>query len=520
MRSKANHVRWLLCVLFLTLPVQAKYGGGSGEPNDPYLIYTAEQMNTIGANWDDWDKDFKLMADIDLSSYTETDFNIIGTGYLPAFTGVFDGNGHTISNFTYTSTDLPGVGIFGYIVGPDTRISNLGMIDPNVDAGTGVGVGSLAGWIEMGAITNCYVVDGSVSGEGHVGGLVGKNTGSITDCYATGSVTGFSFVGGLVGSNTSRSGRRGGLYSGTIRNCYSSGSVTGDYSDVGGLVGRNNGTITNCYANGDVASTGRLVGGLAGSSDGTITDCYTAGNVSGADEVGGLVGRNDGRVMASCSFASIKGRDEVGGLVGRNSYHGEIVDCYSNGNVLGQGYVGGLVGNNHLVVSRGGGQYYGTVRTCYSATAVSGDQQIGGLVGYDQGGGVRDCFWDISTSGQTISDGGTGKTTAEMQMATTFLDAGWDFVAESVNGTEDIWSICEGTSYPRLVWQIPAGDFVCPDGFTIEDFLFFIEHWQDENCDLSNDYCQGTDLDFSGTVDADDLEILLENWLAEGELEN
>ena len=520
MRVKANLVKGLLYVLFLTLPVQAKYGGGSGEPNDPYLIYTAEQMNTIGANWDDWDKDFKLMADIDLSSYTETDFNIIGTGYLPAFTGVFDGNGHTISNFTYTSTDLPGVGIFGYIDGHDARISNLGMIDPNVDAGTGIGVGSLAGWIEMGAITNCYVVDGSVSGEGHVGGLVGKNTGSITDCYATGSVTGFSFVGGLVGSNTSRSGRRGGLYSGTIRNCYSSGSVTGDYSDVGGLVGRNNGTITNCYANGDVASTGRLVGGLAGSSHDTITDCYTAGNVSGADEVGGLVGRNDGRVMASCSFASIKGRDEVGGLVGRNSYHGEIVDCYSNGNVLGQGYVGGLVGNNHLVVSRGGGQYYGTVRTCYSATAVSGDQQIGGLVGYDQGGGVRDCFWDISTSGQTISDGGTGKTTAEMQMATTFLDAGWDFVAESVNGTEDIWSICEGTSYPRLVWQIPAGDFVCPDGFTIEDFLFFIEHWQDENCDLSNDYCQGTDLDFSGTVDADDLEILLENWLAEGELEN
>ena len=41
-----------------------------------------------------------------------------------------------------------------------------------------------------------------------------------------------------------------------------------------------------------------------------------------------------------------------------------------------------------------------------------------------------------------------------------------------------------------------------------------------ENCDLSNDYCQGTDLDFSGMVDADDLEILLENWLAEGELEN
>ena len=59
-----------------------------------------------------------------------------------------------------------------------------------------------------------------------------------------------------------------------------------------------------------------------------------------------------------------------------------------------------------------------------------------------------------------------------------------------------------------------AGDFVCPDGITIEDFLFFTEYWGQETCDLSNDYCQGTDLDQSGTVDKADLEILAENWLA------
>jgi len=44
--------------------------------------------------------------------------------------------------------------------------------------------------------------------------------------------------------------------------------------------------------------------------------------------------------------------------------------------------------------------------------------------------------------------------------------------------------------------------------------VFFAEYWGDDNCDLSNDYCQGTDLDFSGTVDEADLEILVENWLA------
>jgi len=87
--------------------LSAKYGGGTGEPNDPYLIYTAEQLDDIGAEPNDWDKHFKLMADIDLSAYEGTDFNIIGywvQWYFPdnmPFTGVFDGNGHRISNFTY-----------------------------------------------------------------------------------------------------------------------------------------------------------------------------------------------------------------------------------------------------------------------------------------------------------------------------------------------------------------------------------------------------------------------------------
>ena len=90
------------------------------------------------------------------------------------------------------------------------------------------------------------------------------------------------------------------------------------------------------------------------------------------------------------------------------------------------------------------------IRNCYSATSVLGGFQPGGLVGNDRGGEVRDSFWDIETSGRTLSFGGTGKTTAEMQMAGTFLDAGWDFVDEIENGTEDIWCICEEPGYPTL----------------------------------------------------------------------
>lgn len=59
-----------------------KYGGGSGTADEPYLIYDANQMNYIGADPNDWDKNFKLMADVGLGVYTGKSFNIIGRMWL------------------------------------------------------------------------------------------------------------------------------------------------------------------------------------------------------------------------------------------------------------------------------------------------------------------------------------------------------------------------------------------------------------------------------------------------------
>jgi hypothetical protein len=100
----------------------------------------------------------------------------------------------------------------------------------------------------------------------------------------------------------------------------------------------------------------------------------------------------------------------------------------------------------------------GDLSQCYSAGTVSGTgDPIGGLIGSKWRPAthvsVTACFWDTQTSGQATSDGGTGKTTAEMQTAKTFLDAGWDFVGETANGTEDLWWIDEGKDYPRLWWE-------------------------------------------------------------------
>src|SRR4030043_606924 len=110
----------IVVICCCSLSAQAKYGGGTGEPNDPYLIYTSEQMNSIGADPCDWDKCFKLMADVDLGQFDGQDgreeFNMIGEFVwqdpnTTPFTGVFEGNGNTITNFTYTSTGIIYIGL-------------------------------------------------------------------------------------------------------------------------------------------------------------------------------------------------------------------------------------------------------------------------------------------------------------------------------------------------------------------------------------------------------------------------
>ncbi len=56
----------LIAVCLVSMPAQAQYGGGTGEPNDPYQIATAEDLMLLGESPEDYDKHFILTADIDL----------------------------------------------------------------------------------------------------------------------------------------------------------------------------------------------------------------------------------------------------------------------------------------------------------------------------------------------------------------------------------------------------------------------------------------------------------------------
>ena len=98
----------------------------------------------------------------------------------------------------------------------------------------------------------------------------------------------------------------------------------------------------------------------------------------------------------------------------------------------------------------------GTVSNSCSTGSVTGNDRVGGLVGNNRYGTVIDSFWDIETSGQATLDGGTGKTTAQMQDIAIFSGAGWNIIAVANPSTRNpayIWNIVDDETYPFLSWE-------------------------------------------------------------------
>jgi hypothetical protein len=233
------------------------YHGGSGTVDDPYQIAYANDILLLSESWWDWNKQFILTADIDMGGMifpkaliamdTSTNSSLQDKVFIStAFTGMFDGNGHTISHFIINGDTSDCLGLFGHI-GPAGQVKNLGLENCTV-SGTNSSdyVGSLAG-ANSGIISQCYS-KGAVSGYSGVGGLVGGNGGEISNCYNTGPVVGHYIVGGLVGLNSSSDHVMVyNNYNSNILNCYSTGTVNGGYN-LGGLVGSSyRGTVINCY---------------------------------------------------------------------------------------------------------------------------------------------------------------------------------------------------------------------------------------------------------------------------------
>lgn len=274
-------------------------------------------------------KNYRLKADLNLK---DTPFNGIGSAARP-FTGMFDGQGHTISHVTVNAPEGENAGFFNVIKGATIR--DLKLVDVEITGKTNVG----------GLVGSAQVQLDSSDLSKNVANLIGG-------CSVSGTVTGTKNVGGLVGLNEGKTDPQT-LFSiaSAVDKCAASVTVNGKEM-TGGLVGKNGGTITKSSSGGTVKGD-TTTGGLVGDSSGDIYDSHTSCTVAGRSHTGGFVGFSDGAVKNCYSIGGVSGTDYTGGFAGVISRAENVVSA-GQVTIVGtptQGYNGGFAGKLYGMVA-------------------------------------------------------------------------------------------------------------------------------------------------------------------------
>lgn len=459
---------------------------GAGTEVDPYLIYTASDLQSMpGAGY------FKIMQDIDLSSWIAT--NSPTKGWVPVGghteEGTYiDGNNCTISGL-WMNTDAKSSGLFaefssGYIKNLTVSVANGKSVKS-----TGSNVGVLIGKLSNGSIEGCSV-SGNVNGNVNIGGIVGNLTnGSIEGCSMSGNLNGIGSIGGIVGFGASIE------LIDNIAECIIAPSGTTLTANCGGIIGRSNGSgiIKNNEVSVSIECKHKnyYVGGIVGyASSTTIENCSASATINTTTDkpVGGIAGyalncnSAYSRYISGCysegTITNTSFDNRTGGIVGSIS-SSDLLDCYSSAIVTGTQYTAGVVGHCQK----------GTVNRCYSSGDIYGGRWAAGVVGYLTGEGasvtnsaamnnilsVTDAYaWASRIIGGYTNDAGepnssnyalktmqvsingiptakvddpvegVAKTESELKSSALYSSLGWDM--------SETWSIAEGLSYPRLKW--------------------------------------------------------------------
>jgi hypothetical protein len=405
MKTKQFLQIFFLTTLFLFVQnVYAQFDGGTGTPEDPYLISTADQLNAI-RNSQGENRSYKLTQDIDLGAWiaTNADPDIQTNGWLPIDVArkILDGDGHKITGFWYHRTTGNGLGLFHQVnveiadneYGNEAIIKNL-TIEIDItqkiigNANTAALIGIVNGNEDSAVpvqIINCHV-KGDIESNGTAGGLVGRTQAplELIDCSFTGTIKSKndwdSPVGGLIGQKYE------GRASFLIKGCsVTNSSITSVHSNVGGIGGviGPNATIEDCSVETTTITSVGVAGGLIGNW----------GNRAVADNF-----RFASILKNSHSTASVTGDQHIGGLIGKvevrpgtiseeaeeRALAFDIINCYAEGDLAGSSNIGGLVGS---YVSNGDLTIDGSmIDSCWTkVTVTSSYGEVGGLVGNSAG---------------------------------------------------------------------------------------------------------------------------------------
>ncbi len=245
-------------------------------------------------------------------------------------------------------------------------------------------------------------------------------------------------------------------------------------------------------------------------------------NTSGAStSYLGLFGCLDNAVLKNLGIKNLNittgaSSQSIGALAGLNA--GTIEECFAQGTITGGNasvYIGGLVGQNGSIIQNcyadvdvsSAGQYIGGLAgtclgafNCYAAGHISGGSAVGGFAGYAYYPPyIQYCYYLRLSDGGGPNNGiGTELSDAQMRQQSSFV--GWDFFAEAVNGTEELW---EMDGYPILSWQTPVG---------FREFAMLAKFWLEPNCPPGQ-LCSTVDWYTDGRIDFNDLAQLCKSWL-------
>lgn len=459
-----------------------------GTSANPYLISDKADLEAFAGKTSSW---VELVADIDMNPGKQV-LNEAGGLFddaqaldrwtpIKSFNGHFDGRNHTIKGLFYYDVTSDYAGLFG------TVLSN-------------------------GVVQNVGIIDSYFKGKDYVGGVAGKNEGTISGVYNTGSVIGENYVGGVAGAigftynSSNGAGKDSYIKEAKIINSYNKGVVSGTYY-VGGVLGQ-----SGIYLNDVLTRITEF------SVQIFIDNVYNTGAVSGTSYVGGVLGENnistyivDYAKDAKNEFEAAFG-EAINGVLTSSTSKININNVYSTGTVSGTSYVGGVFGENikDVTVSRknvssssiidikdvyntgsvnGTNDYIGGVvgknesiylSNAHNTGTVNGSSYVGGVVGESKYGEIKDVYntGNVNASGNNFG----GVIGAEN---TTIAKKGFYNIDKcpackgAINGVDDKKNFVMGLSTSEFALQGIAYNIVFfdSDGKTVlkDDFVGYHE---------------------------------------------
>lgn len=433
----------------------ARAGGGSGTEADPYLIEKPIDMYYMAALVEDSAfyngrfarAHYKLMNDLDFEGeqlYIVGNFP--GDNTLATFSGEFDGNGHTISNYYIDDH------VINQENGEEVPLSYIGLF----------------GFATVTAVSRAYIHDltlrdfeievdaANVSSGYYVGGLVGAGMGvEINNCSVEGEITvygnndTFGYVGGIIGRQQSYYDGASMLYTSYVGSCEANVNIT-----------CSNG---NFYA----------AGGISGIA------------ISATEDV-------NSSIMNSCFTGDVSGALNTGGIAGLADSYTSVVNCYTTGEVFARSAMTVVNGQYTYSHASGGGivGYLGSdaiISSCFSVAEVGASAALGAK--YEHTGGI---------AGRLDDSGGLFVNSLAPALHNNYsgadVRAEEEFYKNTLGWTDGAWSF--GNGYPTLKRDEISGGYainvVFPEGLRVggADSVLFEGN---ENTTIAALYAGGVD---------------------------